>query len=144
MMLMLMMMMMMNDEKKHLGPSRQDRLPRHGSCGAKNYALLAYVLLFSCTSYCTGLMDHHGEHTLPGGRQGPKFSPSPRGKNRWATTNDITMTWLTSSRNPYDVIFLQEAHRGLGKNFTEYKVPVSCMVGDSLGRGRHIYLRALG
>ena len=38
-------------------------------------------------------------------------------------THDIFMTWLTGPRNSYDIIFLQETHYGLGRTFTEYKVP---------------------
>ncbi|CAE7626253.1 unnamed protein product, partial [Symbiodinium necroappetens] len=39
------------------------------------------------------------------------------------STHDVFMNWLTSARNPYDVVFLQETHHGLGRAFTEYKVP---------------------
>ena len=39
------------------------------------------------------------------------------------STHDVFMNWLTSARNPYDVVFLQETHHELDRAFTEYKVP---------------------
>ncbi|CAE7756511.1 unnamed protein product, partial [Symbiodinium necroappetens] len=62
----------------------------------------------------------------------PQLPPSPNRRIRilsknvgglCTSTHDVFMNWLTSARNPYDVVFLQETHHGLGRAFTEYKVP---------------------
>ena len=51
-------------------------------------------------------------------RPPPGRRPQSRKQCRPRIRHDIFMDWLPGPSNPYDVVFLQEPHYGLGRDFT--------------------------